>query len=68
MKFPLLLTLTVGLCVLVLMRLSLRFSAQWKLLKKDWTWKDELRDILFYLVLFVVLVLGAFKLATLLPM
>lgn len=56
------------LIALLVMRLSLRLSREWRVLKRNWTWKDELMDTLFYAVLLAVLVFGSFKLIELLPM
>ena len=61
------LTLVCTLVVIVVMRLMLRLSSQWKMLKKNWTLKDELLDILFYFVLLAGTIIGALCLIEKLP-
>ena len=53
--------------LVIVMRLTLRASAEWKVLKKNWTWKDELLDTLFYFVILAVAVFGLFILIQLFP-
>lgn len=55
------------LALIIVMRLTLRVSTEWKVLKKNWTWKDELMDTLFYFVILAVAVFGLFKLIQLVP-
>lgn len=61
------LILVCTLAVIVVMRLMLRLSSQWRMLKNNWTLKDELMDILFYFVLLAGIIIGALYLIEKLP-
>ncbi len=47
--------ITVGilLFLILLMRIILRLSSQWQVLRKNWTWKDELMDSAFYFIILI---------------
>ena len=47
--------------LVIVLRFMLRLSAQWTLLKKNWSWKDEVQDTLIYWLVLTGLVLGLFK-------
>ena len=49
------------LVLLIIMRLMLRLSAQWRVLKRNWTWKDELMDTAFYFILLLGTAVILFK-------
>ena len=50
------------LALLIIMRLILRVSSQWRVLKKNWTWKDECLDSAFYFVVLISVAAVVFKL------
>ena len=57
----------VSLIIVLVTRLTIRLSAQWRVLKRNWSWKDEIMDFLFYFVLLVGVGWGLFKLIEILP-
>lgn len=57
----------VSLIIVLVTRLTIRLSAQWRVLKQNWSWKDEIMDFLFYFVFLVGVVWGLFKLIEILP-
>ena len=61
------LILVCTLAVIVVMRLMLRLSSQWRMLENNWTLKDELMAILFYFVLLAGIIIGALYLIEKLP-
>lgn len=57
----------VSLIIVLVTRLTIRLSAQWRVLKRNWSWKDEIMDFLFYFVLLVGVGWELFKLIEILP-
>ncbi len=57
----------VSLIIVLVTRLTIRLSTQWRVLKRNWSWKDEIMDFLFYFVLLVGSMWGLFKLLEMLP-
>ncbi len=57
----------VSLIIVFVTRVTIRLSAQWHVLKRNWSWKDEILDFLFYFVLLVGAIWGVFKLIEMWP-